>query len=182
MATGSGDIYITDLQVDASHLIIGNEGYDGGPFFSPDGKRIVYRSDRNGDDLLQLFVAELQFDEYGSIVGITKEHQLTDNEHVNWAPFWHPSGRFLIYTTSEIGHSNYELFVCDAEQNKSYGTSSYGTRKERISFTDGFDGLQAFDARGKWLIWTSKRETGTSQLWVAPFLFELDTDLSVTEP
>ena len=23
-------------------------------------------------------------------------------------------------------------------------------------------------------MWTSKRETGTSQLWVAPFLFDLD--------
>ena len=31
-------------------------GYDGGPFFSPDGKRIIYRSDRKENDLLQIFV------------------------------------------------------------------------------------------------------------------------------
>ena len=32
------------------------KGYDGGPFFSPDGKRIIYRSDRKGNDLLQVYV------------------------------------------------------------------------------------------------------------------------------
>ena len=181
LATGSGDIYITDLQSGSTQRIIDHDGYDGGPFFSPDGKRITYRSDRNGTDLLQLFVAELQFDENGSIVGITKEHQLTDNAHVNWAPFWHPSGRFLIYTSSEMGHSNYELFVCDADDGNMSGMARYGTRKRRITHTDEFDGLPAFDRSGNWLMWTSKRETGTSQLWVAPFLFDLDSSTSVTE-
>ena len=169
LATGSGDIYITDLQSGSTQCIIDHDGYDGGPFFSPDGKRIAYRSDRNGNDLLQLFVAELQFDEHESIVGIAKEHQLTDNTFVNWAPFWHPYGGFLIYTSSEMGHSNYELFVCDADDGNNSGMERYGTQKERITHTDGFDGLPAFDNTGKWLIWTSKRETGTSQLWVAPF-------------
>ena len=54
-------------------------------------KRIVYRSDRRGNDLLQLYVADLASSmKQGSIVGIEKEYQLTDNEHVNWGPFWHP--------------------------------------------------------------------------------------------
>jgi len=174
LATGSGDIYITDLETQTSRLIVGDTGYDGGPFFSPDGQRIVYRSDRRGNDLLQLYVAELKFDETGSIVGIEKEYQLTDNEHVNWGPFWHPNNRFLIYATSEIGHHNYELFVCDADSGNRDGTTRYGTRQRRITHAAGFDGLPVFDATGKWLMWTSKRETGTSQLWVAPFLFDLE--------
>ena len=73
LATGSGDIYITNIETGVSQLIVGDEGYDGGPFFSPDGKRIVYRSDRRGNDLLQLYVADLVFDEAGSIVGIKEE-------------------------------------------------------------------------------------------------------------
>ena len=32
------------------------KGYDGGPFFSPDGKKILYRSDRKENDLLQVFI------------------------------------------------------------------------------------------------------------------------------
>ncbi len=179
LATGAGDIYITDLQTGISRLIVGDTGYDGGPFFSPDGKRIVYRSDRRGNDLLQLYVAELKFDDNGAIVGIDKEFQLTDNEHVNWGPFWHPNNRFLIYATSEVSHRNYELFVCDADSGES-GTTRYGIRRRRITHADGFDGLPVFDSSGQWLMWTSKRETGTSQLWVAPFLFDLEAGPSIT--
>jgi dipeptidyl aminopeptidase/acylaminoacyl peptidase len=174
LATGSGDIYVADLQTGVSRLLVGDDGYDGGPFFSPDGKRITYRSDRRGNDLLQLYVSELAFDETGAIVGVEKEYQLTDNKHVNWGPFWHPNNRFLIYATSEISHRNYELFVCDADSGADDGTTRYGIRKRRITYADGFDGLPAFDASGKWLMWTSKRQTGTSQLWVAPFLFDLE--------
>lgn len=181
LATGSGDIYITDLQTGESRLIIGDDGYDGGPFFSPDGKRIAYRSDRRGNDLLQLYVADLKFDKSGSIYGIEKEYQLTDNEHVNWGPFWHPNNRFIIYATSEMGHRNYELFVCDADSGESNGTTRYGLRKRRITHADSFDGLPVFDRSGNWLMWTSKRETGTSQLWVAPFLFDLDAKPSMAE-
>jgi hypothetical protein len=174
LESGSGDIYITDTKTGESRLIVGDDGYDGGPFFSPDGKRITYRSDRRGNDLLQLYVAELKFDEDGSIVGIEKEYQLTDNEHVNWGPFWHPNNRFLIYATSEVSHRNYELFVCDADSGETSGTTRYGLRRRRVTHADGFDGLPVFDESGQWLMWTSKRETGTSQLWVAPFLFDLD--------
>ena len=174
LASGSGDIYITNLETNISRLIVGDDGYDGGPFFSPDGKRIVYRSDRRGNDLLQLYVAELQFDAQGVIIGIEREFQLTDNEHVNWGPFWHPNNRFVIYATSEVSHRNYELFVCDAGKGSNGGTTRYGVRKRRITHADGFDGLPVFDATGDLLMWTSKRETGTSQLWVAPFLFDLD--------
>jgi len=180
LATGAGDIYIKDLRTGTTHLIIGSKGYDGGPFFSPDGKRIVYRSDRNDNDLLQLFVSELKFDKLGSIVGIEREYQLTDNEHVNWGPYWHPNGRYLIYATSQISHRNYELFVCDADNGDIDGTTRYGTGIRRITYADGFDGLPVFDATGKWLMWTSKRETGTSQMWVAPFLFDLDAEHQVT--
>ena len=37
--------------------------YDGGPFFSPDGQFICYRSDREGNNLLQIQVSKLQMDE-----------------------------------------------------------------------------------------------------------------------
>ena len=174
LKSGGGDIYVTDLKTGTTRLIVEEDGYDGGPFFSPDGKRIVYRSDRRGNDLLQLYVAELAFSEDGAIIGISSEHQLTDNVHVNWGPFWHPNGRFLIYATSEVGHHNYELYVCDADSGEHDGTTRYGTRKRRVTHAEGFDGLPAFNALGNVLMWTSKRLTNTSQLWTAPFILDLD--------
>jgi Tol biopolymer transport system component len=124
---------------------------------------------------LQLYVAELAFNEDGAIIGISSEHQLTDNVHVNWGPFWHPNGRFLIYATSEVGHHNYELYVCDADSGEHDGTTRYGTRKRRVTHAEGFDGLPAFNALGNVLMWTSKRLTNTSQLWTAPFILDLDS-------
>ena len=81
--------------------------------------------------------------------------------------------KFIIYTTSEIGHQNYELFICDTSQTKYLpGVNAPAgsiANKIRITHTNGFDGLPVFSADGKILMWTSKRETNSSQLWAAPF-------------
>src|SRR5262249_51321452 len=103
------DIWVYDTKAKQHHALVTADGYDGGPFFSPDGKRICYRSDRKLNDLLQLFVADLKFDAEGIPVGVEREYQVTDNEAVNWAPFWHPSGKFLVYGTSQVSHANYEV-------------------------------------------------------------------------
>ena len=113
------------------------------------------------------------------IVGLSREYQITDNGHVNWAPFWHPNGRFLVYATSEIGHHNYEVFLLDADPGDlegSNGTIKYGTRRRRITHSAKADVLPTFNADGSVMIWTSQRGAdGESQLWVADFVIELDS-------
>lgn len=61
-------------------------GYDGGPFFSPEGKRVAYRSDRKGNNLLQVYVADLVFDAAGDITGLANEKQLTTETSPAGAP------------------------------------------------------------------------------------------------
>ncbi len=168
--TRDGDIYIRDLHTGKRHLVVGAPGYDGGPFFSPDGTRITYRSDRNDDNLLQIFVGELSFDENGTAIGLEEEIQLTNNKHVNWAPFWHPDDARLVYATSQVGHDNYEVFEVEAVRGSGVGNPTrYGTAKRRITAAQGFDGLPAFDPTGRIMIWTSQRGGDGSQLWIAPF-------------
>jgi len=172
-----GDLVIRDLATGEDVTVAGSAGYDGGPFFSPDGRRLCYRSDRRGDNLLQVFVAELEFDASGRIVGVEREFQLTDNGLVNWAPYWTRDGRHLVYTTSEHGHTNYEIFVIDADAGDSSAgaPTKYGTRKRRITHADKFDGLPAFNSSGSKMIWTSQRsDDQSSQLWAAEFVIELD--------
>lgn len=172
-----GDLFVVDLVTGRRVKATGSAGYDGGPFFSPDGNRICYRSDRRGDDLLQVFVAELATDAEGAIVGVAREFQLTDNQHVNWAPYWHPNGRHLVYTTSEMGHDNYEVFLIDADSGAESGTTKYGTRRRRVTHADRFDGLPVFDAGGRRMMWTSQRGAdGSSQVWVADFVLPLAHD------
>ena len=110
LATGDGDIYAHDLLSGKTIQLVGAPGYDGGPFFSPDGTRITWRGDRHQNDLLQLFVGELKFDDTGAIAGISRTFQLTDDANVNWAPFWHPDGQRLVFATSREGHHNYEVY------------------------------------------------------------------------
>ena len=161
------DLWSYDTETGAHYPLVEASGYDGGPFFSPDGTRICYRSDRAGNNLLQLFVADLKLNANGVPVGITKETQLTNNEHVNWAPYWHPDGDLLVYASSQVGHRNYEVFAIWADQSK-------GTEPVRITQAGGADVLPVFSPDGRYLMWTAQRgeladgeQRPSSQLWIA---------------
>lgn len=180
-----GNIYIFDTLTQKHHPIVIAPGYDGGPFFSPDGRSICYRSDRQGNDLLQVYVADLKFenDASGQLkISMDKEWALTNNDHVNWAPFWHPSGTYLVYGSSEAGHDNYELFAIETDMDKLRGDPAKKVaaadpstmRRVRITHAPGADILPAFSSDGKYLIWTSQRagraageQRPASQLWIA---------------
>lgn len=161
------DLWSYDTETGAHYPLVEASGYDGGPFFSPNGTRICYRSDRAGNNLLQLFVADLKLNEDGVPVGITKETQLTSNEHVNWAPYWHPDGDLLVYATSQVGHRNYEVFAIWTDDSK-------GTEPVRITQASGADVLPVFSPDGRYLMWTAQRgdlaegeQRPSSQLWIA---------------
>lgn len=181
-----GNLYIYDTKTQKHHPIVIEPGYDGGPFFSPDGKSICYRSDRKGNDLLQLFVADLKFekDADGTMipVGIEREWQITNDENVNWAPYWHPDGKTLVYASSAVAHTNYEVFAITLDWNKLRNlpknadarTSAATCTPWRVTHAPGADVLPAFSPDGKWLMWTSQRgekfegeAKSSSQLWIA---------------
>ena len=165
LESGDGDLYIHDFRTGKRTCIVAASGYDGGPFFSPDGKRICYRSDRNKDNLLQVFIADLVFDKDGAITGIANETQLTSNEHVNWCPFFRPDGKTLVYGTSEIGHSNYEVFELVIPPDMTQAAV-----RRRVTEAGGADVLPVFSPDGKWLLWTGQRNEGkTSQLFVGKY-------------
>jgi Tol biopolymer transport system component len=136
-------------------------------------------SDRRGDNLLQIFVGELQFDDHARPTGLAREFQLTDDEHVNWCPFWHPDGRHLVFATSRMGHENYEVFLIDADagtRGKGTRPTRYGTELRRVTHAEGADVLPAFSSDGKTMIWTARRDPQNSiQLWAARFVMNLDS-------
>lgn len=177
------NIWIFDTKTSKHYPIVTARGYDGGPFFSPDGKKICYRSDRKGNNVLQLFVAELAFGDDGDPevpVGMAREVQLTgevagreDREQaVSWCPYFHPNGKFVVYATSEIGHDNYEVFALEVNLDKPRELLN----KVRVTTASGFDGLPVFSDDGTTMMWTSQRgpkrddeQRPSSQLWIATF-------------
>lgn len=155
---GNGNIYVMDA--DGGNVVqitnFPQPYYAGGPFFSPDGKQIVFRAEVDKKDYLQLFVINADG---------TGQKQLTANDAVNWGPYWHPDGRHLIFATSLHGHYNYELYWLEIASGK----------LQRVTHTMGADVLPVFDAAGKRLLWTSKRgkdHTGqlASELWIADWI------------
>jgi TolB protein len=157
--TDDQELYVMRSDGSEAIRLTNTPGYDGGAFFSPDGRQLVYRSDRKGNDLLQIYAADVNYHASGMIMGLTNERQLTRGETVNWGPYWHPDGQHIIYATSAHGHDNYELYLMRSD----------GSRKTRITFTGGADVLPVFSPDGQYLMWASKRNGRTTQVYLARF-------------
>ena len=150
--TGSMQLYIMDADGANPRQITFKEGcYNGGPFFSPDGSRIIFRADREKAHYLQIYM----IDKDGS-----NEVRLTDNDAVNWAPYWHPNGEVVAYATSIHGHHRYEIYL----KNITTGVEC------RLTDCPTFDGLPVFNHDGSKIMWTSKRGLDkTCQIFIADF-------------
>ncbi len=145
-----GDIYIMDADGSNQRRLTSTPGYDGGPFFSPDGQRIIWRRFDKGGAIADVYTMKLD----GS-----DERRLTDFKAMSWAPFFHPSGQYVIFTSNKLGFTNFELYLVDAAGEH---------EPVRVTFTDGFDGLPVFSPDGKQLCWTTVRTPdGKSQLFLA---------------
>ena len=144
------ELYLMDADGSNVRRLTNADGYDGGPFFSADGKQICWRRfDRKG---LTAEIFAMNADGGG-------ERQLTRMGVMSWAPFFHPSGEYLIFATNKHGFDNFELYLVDA---------AGAGEPVRVTHTPGFDGLPAFSPDGKQLSWTSNRTASKqSQIFLA---------------
>lgn len=143
------EIYLMPAAGGPARRLTTADGYDGGPFFTPDGKRIVWR--RFDADGLIADVWTMNLD--GS-----DPRQLTQFESMSWAPYPHPSGKYVIFTTNKHGFENFELYLVDGAGSK---------LPVRVTFDEGFDGLPVFSPDGERLSWTRKRASDDgAQLWI----------------
>jgi Tol biopolymer transport system component len=125
-------------------------GYDGGPFFSPDGKRIIWRR----FDVTGLIANVFTMNPDGSDV-----RQITDFGAMSWAPYIHPSGQYILFASNKLGFENFEVYMVDIDGKK---------EPVRITYSDGFDGLPVPSPDGRQLAWTSTRGGGTDgQIFLA---------------
>jgi Tol biopolymer transport system component len=138
------EIYIMHADGSGQTRLTTTPGYDGGPFFTPDGKRIVWR----------------RFDEQGLIADVwtmkvdgTDQRQITNFGAMSWAPYMHPSGDYILFASNKLGFENFELFMVDAG----------GTKEPvRVTYSAGFDGLPVPSPDGRTLAWTSSRAGGSA--------------------
>ena len=144
------DLYSMNSDGTDVRRLTASPGYDGGPFFSPSGREICWR--RFTEDGM---VAEIHLMDAGG----GRQRPVTHLGKMSWAPYFHPSGDYLVFTTNLHGLDNFELYLVAAE-----GRSE----PARVTRTPGFDGLPVFSPDGNSLTWTSNRTPGkTSQIFMA---------------
>jgi len=168
-----GDVNIFVMNADGSDVrqLTDEVGYDGGAFFSADGSRIVYRAHHPKDpadvaeyrglleqglvrpDRVELFV----MDSDGS-----NRRQVTSNGAANFAPFFHPDGRRIIFSSNlhDPGGRSFNLYLLDLATGE----------VERITHGTGFDSFPMFSPDGSKLVFASDRgatERGEFNLFVA---------------
>lgn len=149
------ELYIMKSDGSEVQRLTNTPGYDGGPFFSPDGERICWRRFSENGLTAEIFTMKTDG---------TDQRQLTKMNVMSWAPFYHPSGQYIVFTTNKHGFGNFELYIVDSAGN---------APPVRATHTDGFDGLASFTPDGKSLTWTSNRgPKKQSQIYMAAWNHE----------
>jgi len=154
------DLYLMNADGSNVRQLTFSPGYDGGPFFSPDSSRIVWRRFNPDGNSAEIWTMKID----GS-----DQRQLTADSMVDWGPYYHPSGDYIIYSSNLLGHANFELFMIDPEGNNP---------PVRVTNTDGTDILPVFSPDGSKLAWsTTRTPDGTSQIHIGDWNHALALEL-----
>jgi hypothetical protein len=172
----SGDLELWTMNIDGSNQkqITFGLGYDGGAFFSPDGKRLVFRASRPTteaeikeykDYLAQHLVAPTTMELYTCNVDGSDLKQVTHLGKANWAPFFHPGGKKIIFSSNHHSKKGYDfqLFMINDD----------GTELEQITNESMFNAFPMFSPDGKKLIYSSNRNnhgTRDTNLFIADWV------------
>ncbi|MBI5868709.1 MAG: PD40 domain-containing protein [candidate division Zixibacteria bacterium] len=142
-----GDIYKMPIEGGNATLLTGGLAYDVQPRFSPDGKSILFTSDRGGGDNLWIMNAD------GSKpVQITKEDfRLLNNGS------WHPSGKYVVakkHFTSERSLGAGEMWMYKVPE----GGAGVQLTKKKNDQQDANE--PAFSPDGRFLYWAEDMSGG----------------------
>lgn len=154
---GDLDLYLMDVDGGNLTQLTDELGYDGGAFFSPDSRKLVYRAfhPRSEEDRAR-YLEHLGRDEIEPLalqlmtldLRSGEKRQITDNGAANFAPYWHPDGKRILFSSNvDGGGRNFDIWMIGED----------GSRLERITRCPSFDGFPMFSRDGARLIFASNR-------------------------
>ncbi len=175
-STRNGDLDLYTMKIDGSDVkqITNELGYDGGAFFSPDGSKIVFRASRPKTDeqkreyqeyLAQGLVAPTEMEVYTCNADGTDLKQITSLGKANWAPFYHPSGKKILFSSNHKGSRGFQFNI--------FMMNEDGSAVEQITYDGVFDSFPMFSFDGKKLVFSSNRNnngTRDTNLFVADWV------------
>jgi Tol biopolymer transport system component len=171
-----GDLEIYRSNLDGTNVkrLTNEEGYDGGPFVSWDGKKIVYRRDRIDTEeeradyrrlLAEHLVRPSKLEIWIMDADGRNQRQVTNLGCASFAPFLHPDGKRIIFSSNygDPRGREFDLFLINVD----------GTGLKRITNSPEFDGFPMFTRDGKRLVWASNRNgkvRGETNVFVADWV------------
>jgi Tol biopolymer transport system component len=170
----SGDLELYTMNLDGSDVqqITDELGYDGGAFFSPDGTQLIFRASRPKteaaikeykDLLAQGLVQPTEMELFICNADGSGLRQLTFLGNANWSPFFHPSGKKILFSSNFEAEKGFpfNLYFIDVD----------GKNLERVTHGETFDAFPVFSNDGKYLAFSSNRNNGGTR----------DTNLFIAE-
>ena len=174
LRNGDLDLYTMDPDGKNVRRMTTELGYDGGAFFSADGKKIVYRAYhpetleeiQDYRDLLRTgLLRPKRFELFVMDADGSNKRQITHNGNANFAPFFHPDGKRIIFASNmnDPGGRNFDLYLINED----------GTGLDRITDHPLFDAFPMFSSDGKKLVWASNRnqkKQGETNIFIADWI------------
>jgi len=160
-----GDLELYTMKLDGSDIkrITFEPGYDGGAFFSWNGKRLVYRANHPSDStslseykqlLGDQLVKPTRMEIFVCDTDGANRRQLTRNGAANFAPFFHPSDKQIIYS-SNAGDPRGRIFQLHL-------MSDDGTSDDQVTYAGSFNAFPMFSRDGRKLVFVSNRNARSS--------------------
>ena len=158
-----GDLELYSMAPDGSDVIrlTDRPGYDGGAFYSPDGSKIIWRAHYPGEGpeledyrrlLSQGLLRPGELEIYIMDADGSNQRQLTQLGGANYAPYWHPSGEKIVFSSNhhDPDGRDFEIYMINLD----------GSGLTRITYSEGFDGFPVFSPDGQHLVFGSNRNNG----------------------
>lgn len=173
---GDPELYIMDIDGSNQQRLTFEKGYDGGAFFSHDGSKIVWRASRPKtekelEDYNELvthgYVRPTALEIYIMDSDGSNIQQVTNFGKASFAPFFHPDGKRIIFSSNINSKSGREFDL--------YMINIDGTGLKQITFNPTFDGFPMFTKDGKHLIFASNRfnkKEGDTNIFITEWIDE----------
>lgn len=183
-STRSGDLELWRYEIKTKeYLQLTNAiGYDGGAFFSRDSKHIVWRASRpKGEEattyiklLEDGYVEPKELNIFIADVDGKNVQQVTNLPGANWAPFFHPDGKKILFCSNhhslDKGGRIFDIFMINID----------GSGLEKITNSETFDAFPMFSFDGKKIAFCSNRQadrkpTRDTNVFVADWIEKPET-------
>lgn len=161
----SGDLELWTCDLDGGSLVqVTHEpGYDGGAFFSHDGKWLVFRASawtagKEEQEIADYRALLSDFKVRPTRMEImlvrpdgSERHAVTNLGKASFAPFFFPDDKRILFASNwedkDPHGRNFDLYAVDLD----------GKNLERVTTYDQFDSFPVFSPDGKWLVFASNR-------------------------